>query len=189
MTRKRTTILAGVAVLATAGLGTGMAAAFHGSPGQPAATASPATSVAAGPAAYSAPGYSWYQSMMNGYYGSGGSGMMTGGPAGGWMMSQAGYAWMTGGTSAPGWMHGGTLPASMMGGPAGTDPGTVMGTLFADAPGTRVSPAQAQRLGAQAPAGASINKAARTITFTTMNVHLVVLASPLCPPSRSGSPG
>jgi rusticyanin len=97
------------------------------------------------------------------------------------MTSQAGYQWMTGGAGAPGWMRGGTLPASMMGGSAGTDPGTVMGTLFASAPGPRVSTADAQRLGAQVPAGASIDKAARTITFTTTSVHLAVLASPSMP--------
>lgn len=167
MTRKRNTILAGVAVLAAAGLGAGVAAAVSGSPAQPA------------PAASSAPGYSWYQSMMGGYYGTG-SGMM-GGSSLGWRMSQAGYQWMTGGAGAPGWMRGGTLPASMMGGSAGTDPGTVMGTLFANAPGPRVSAADAQRLGAQVPAGASIDKAARTITFTTTSVHLAVLASPSMP--------
>ncbi len=179
-TRKRTMILAGVAALAAAGLGTGVAVAAAGSPGQPAAATSPAASsgAAASSAAYTAPGYSWYQSMMGGYYGTGG-GMMMGGPADGWM-SQAGYQWMTGGTGAPGWMRGGTLPGFMMG-TAGTDPGTVMGTLFANAPGPRVSPAQGQRLGAQVPAGASINQAAHTITFTTSNVNLVVLASPSMP--------
>jgi hypothetical protein len=116
--------------------------------------------------------------MMTGYYGGQGAGMM-GGSASGWMTNQAGYRWMTGGTSAPGWMRGGALPSAMMGG--GTDPGTVMGALFANAPGPRVSPAQAQRLGSQVPAGASIDRAARTITFTTTNVHLVVLASPSMP--------
>jgi hypothetical protein len=60
MTRKRNMILAGVAVLAAAGLGTGVAVAADGSSGQPAAAASPAAS---GVAAYSAPGYSWYRSM------------------------------------------------------------------------------------------------------------------------------
>ena len=64
-----------------------------------------------------------------------------------------------------------------------------MGTLFAGAPGPRVSPAQAARLGSQAPAGASIDRASRTITFTSQNVSLVVLASPGCPPSPSASPG
>jgi rusticyanin len=182
MTRKRNTILAGVAVLA-AGLGTGVAVAASGSPAQPAPDASQASAGAAAssPAASSAPGYSWYQSMMNGYYGTGSGMMMGGGSGDGWMMSQAGYQWMTGGAGAPGWMTGGTLPASMMGGSAGTDPGTVMGALFANAPGPRVSPAQAAALGAQVPAGASVNRSARTITFTTANVHLTVLASPSMP--------
>ena len=178
MTRKRISVLAGVAVLAAAGLGTGVAIAASGSPGQPAAA-----TASASPAAYSSPGYSWYQSMMSGYYG-GGTGMMGGGSSSGsygWMMSQAGYQWMNGGTAAPGWMTGGTLPGSMMGAATGTDPGTVMGTLFANAPGPRVSPAVAQQLGSQAPAGASINRAARTITFTSENVSLVVLASPSMP--------
>ncbi len=163
MTRKRNTILGGVAVLATAGLGTGVAVAAGGSPA----------------GSYSAPGYSWYRSMMSDYHGNGGA--MMGGSSGGWIMSQAGYEWMTGGTGAPGWMTGGTLPSAMMGGAAGTDPGTVMGALFANAPGPRVSPAKAAALGSQVPGGASINRAARTITFTTATVKLTVLASPSMP--------
>jgi len=169
MTRRRNMVLAGVAVLAAAGLSTGMAAAVGGSPGQPAAS---------GAVAPSAPGYSWYQSMMGGHYG---GGMMMGGSSYGWMMSRAGYQWMTGGTGIPGWMRGGALPGFMMGGFAGTDPGAVMGTLFANAPGPRVSPAQAQRLGDQVPAGASVDRAARTVTFTAANVKLAVLASPSMP--------
>jgi rusticyanin len=182
MTRKRISVLAGVAVLAAAGLGTGVALAAGGSPGQPAAAKSPAAAAApASPVGSSSgPGYSWYQSMMSGYYGSSGGGMM-GGSSYGWMMRQAGYQWMTGGTGAPGWMRGQGLPAFMMRGAAGTDPATVMGTLFANAPGPRVSPAQATALGSQVPAGASIDQAARTISFTAMNVNLVVLASPSMP--------
>ena len=65
MTRKRNTILAGVAVLAAAGLGAGVAVAIS-SPGQP-----PAPAPAASSAASASPGYSWYQSMMSGRYGSG----------------------------------------------------------------------------------------------------------------------
>jgi rusticyanin len=168
MTRKRNVILAGVAAVTAAGLGTGLAVAASSSSGQPAV---------ASPAASSVPGYSWYRSMMSGYYD--GMGMM-GGSSYSWMMSQAGYAWMTGGADAPGWMRGGTLPRSVTG-TAGTDPGTVMGTLFANAPGPRVSAAQAQRLGDQVPAGASVNRANRTITFTDASVHLVVLASPSMP--------
>jgi len=76
-------------------------------------------------------------------------------------------------------MRGGTLPGSMMGTSAG--PGTAMGRLSASAPGPRVSPARATALGSQVPAGASINRAARTITVTTMNVNLIVLAGPSMP--------
>jgi uncharacterized cupredoxin-like copper-binding protein len=181
MTRRPISVLAGAAVLAAAGLGAGAALAGCGSPGQPAAATSPAAAAApASPAGSpSGPGYSWYQSMMAGNYG-GGRGMM-GGSSYGWMMSRAGYQWVTGGTGAPGWMRGQDLPAFMMGGRAGTDPGTIMGTLFAGAPGPRVSPAQAQRLGGQVPAGASIDRSARTITFTTTDVNLAVLASPAMP--------
>jgi rusticyanin len=180
MTRKRISVLAGAAVLAVAGLGTGVALAPGSSPGQPAAaTSAAAPGVPASPATPTGPDYSWYQSMMSGYYG-GGGGMM-GGSSYGWMMSQAGYQWMTGGTGAPGWMRGQDLPAPMMRGAAGTDPGTVMGTLFAGAPGPRVSPAQAATLGSQVPAGASIDRAARTITFTTTSVNLAVLGSPSMP--------
>ena len=101
--------------------------------------------------------------MMAGYLGGGG---MIGGSSDGWMMSPAGYQWMTGGTGAPGWMRGQDLPAFMMGGAAGTDPGTVMGTLFADAPGPRVSAAQAAALGTQVPAGAVVSRTGNTITVT-----------------------
>jgi rusticyanin len=184
MTRKRSMLLAGVAVFAAAGLGTGVAIAATGSSGQ---SPAPAAAVPAGRAAYTAPGYSWYQSMMSGYHGSGaGTSMMGGTSSGsyGWMMSQAGYQWMTGsGTASPGWMAGGTLPAAMMGtGMMGTgtasDPGKVMGTLFAGAPGPRVSAAAATALGSQVPVGAQVSKAANTITFTSMTVQMAILASP-----------
>ena len=179
MTRKRNTILAGVALLAAAGLGTGIAVAATGSP-------APASPPAASAAAYASPSYSWCQSMMSGYYGTGtGSGMMGGSTSygsAGWMMGQAGYQWMTGdGTASPGWMTG-SLPAAMMGSAGmmggSTDPGQVMGRLFAGAPGPRVSTAQAAALGSQAPAGAQVSKAANTITFTTSTVKLAVVASP-----------
>jgi rusticyanin len=169
MTRKRISVLAGVAALAAAGLGTGVAIAASGSPGQPAAATASASPAAAGAS------YSWYRSMMSGYYG---AGTMMGGSAYGWMMNAAGYQWMTGGTGAPGWMRGGTLPASMMGNGAGTDPGKIMGSLWANAPGPRVSPAQASTLGGQVPAGASADRASNTITFTTTRVRLTMLASP-----------
>jgi rusticyanin len=168
MTRTRISVLAGTAVLAAAGLGAGVAIAAGGSSAQSAAaTASPA------PAASASPGYSWYRSMMDGYLGGGG---MMGGSSDGWMMSPAGYQWMTGGSGAPGWMSGGTLPGSMMG--TSTDPGTIMGRLFAGAPGPRVSAAQAAALGTRVPAGAEISRASNTITFTTSTVRLTMLASP-----------
>jgi len=170
MTRKRISVLAGAAVVAAAGLGTGVAIAVSSPPGQPAPAAASAS-----PAVASAdPGYAWYRSMMSGYY----SGTMMGGSPGGWMMSAAGYQWMTGGASAPGWMTGGTLPGSMMGASAGTDPGKIMGSLWANAPGPRVSAAQAATLGSQVPAGAHIDRAANTITFTATTVRLSILASP-----------
>ena len=165
MTRKRISVLAGAAVIAAAGLGTGVAIAASSSPGQPAAA-----TVSASPA--SGASYSWYRSMMSGYY----SRTMMGGSPGGWMMSAAGYQWMTGGASAPGWMRGGTLPGTMMG--TRTDPGKIMGSLWANAPGSRASAAQATTLGSQIPAGARADRAANTLTFTTTTVRLTVLASP-----------
>ncbi|HUY47233.1 MAG TPA: sulfocyanin-like copper-binding protein [Streptosporangiaceae bacterium] len=184
MNRARVGLIAAV-VLAAAGTGTGLAlaAAGGGSPAPAPATASqpvgaatpsgiPGTDTAGGP------GYSWYRSAMGRYYGRYfGPGMMGGSPYG-WMMGQGGFRWMLGGTVAPGWERGGSLPGFMMG---GADPGTVMGRLFADAPGPRVSAAQAARLGAQAPADAQVDRAARAITFTTRTVRLVVLASPSMP--------
>jgi rusticyanin len=183
MTRKQTMILAGAAMIAAAGLGTAVALA-GGAPGQPAATSTaPAAAAAASPDAYSSPGYSWYQSMMSGYYGSGSSSGMMGNSSYGWMMSQAGYRWMTGsGTATPGWMTA-TLPSAMMGtGMMGTgnstDPGKIMGRLWANAPGPRVSAAQATALGSQVPAGAQVSKATNTITVTATTVRLTILASP-----------
>jgi rusticyanin len=181
MTRKQGMILAGAAVIAAAGIGTGAAIAASGSPGQPAASASASAS----------PGYSWYRSMMTGYYGNGssGSGMMGNSSSGsyGWMMSEAGYRWMTGGAGSPGWMTG-ALPGSMMGtGMMGgsTDPGKIMGSLWANAPGPRVSAAQAAALGSQVPADAQVSKASNTITFTTTAVRLTILGSPAGGPDET----
>jgi rusticyanin len=172
MTRKRTMVLAGAAVIAAAGIGTGAAVAASQSPGQPAASAS----------APSSPGYSWYRSMMTGYYGNGGGSAMMGNSPYGWMMSEAGYRWMTGGLTSPGWMTGALPPAmmgtGMMGTGTGTDPGKIMGSLWANAPGPRVSAARAAALGSQVPAGAQVSKAAGAITFTTATVRLTILASP-----------
>ena len=52
----------------------------------------------------------------------------------------------------------------MMG--TGNDPGKIMGRLWADAPGPRVSASAAARLGSQTPAGARADRAANTLTFT-----------------------
>jgi rusticyanin len=169
MTRKRIGLLAGVAVIAAAGIGVGVAVAVSGPGGRPAAAGTTA-----------GPGYSWYHSMMSRYYG----GSMMGGSSGGWMMGRQGYQWMMGGASAPGWMRGGRLPGSMM--MSGTtDPGQVMGELWAGAPGPRVSATQAVRLGNQVPAGASINRAANTVTFATASVRLAAVASPAGGPDET----
>jgi rusticyanin len=86
---------------------------------------------------------------------------------------------MMGGTRAPGWMRGGHLPGPMLGMMgSGTDPGKIMGRLWASAPGPRVTPAEAATLGSQVPAGATVNRSARTITFSTTSVRLVAVASP-----------
>jgi len=104
------------------------------------------------------------------------------------MMSPAGYRWMTGITRVPGWMRGGRFPAFMMGSGmmgTGTDPGKFMGSLWADAPGPRVTPAQAARAANQIPPGAHINQAARTMTFTTGSVRLTAVASPAGGPDET----
>jgi rusticyanin len=173
MTRKRIGVLAGVAVIAAVGIGVGVAVAAS-NPSSPSPSSRP---VAAGTP--SGPGYSWYHSMMGRYYG----GSMMGGSPYGWMMGTTGYRWMMGGTSAPGWMRGGRLPGSMMG--TTTDPGKIMGSLWANAPGPRVTPAQASQLGSQIPAGASINRAANTITFTASSIHLTAVASPTGGPDET----
>jgi rusticyanin len=173
MTRRRITGLVSVVALAAAGLGAGIAIAVSG-PGSQAKT----PSVASLPGA---PGYPYYRSMMGRYYG---GGSMMGGPGGNrWMMGTAGYRWMFGGTSAPAWMRGAHLPGSMMG--TTGDPGKFMGRLWANAPGRRVSPAQTARLGDQAPAGARVNRATGTITFTTRSVHLVAVAGPAGGPDET----
>jgi rusticyanin len=153
----RQALVVGVLGLALGGTGVGVAFAVSGGPSPAAAT--------------SASGYSWYRSMMGRLNG----GSMMGG-AGAGMMGTSGYRWMMGATAAPGWMHGGSLPGFMMG--ASTDPGKVMGRLFASAPGPRVSPADAARLGNEVPAGATVDDAADRVSAPGAAVHLVVLASP-----------
>ena len=131
------------------------------------------TKAPAAAATPSGPGYSYYRSMMGRLDG---GGPMMGGSSYGWMMGGTGYRWMMGGLDAPAWMRGHALPGFMMG--TGRDPGKIMGSLFANAPGPRVSAAQATQLGSKVPAGATLDRAANRITFTGTSVRLVVLASP-----------
>lgn len=60
-----------------------------------------------------------------------------------------------------------------------------MGKLWADAPGPQVGAAQAIRLGSQIPAGARLDRAAKTITFTTTDVRMAVVASPAGGPDET----
>lgn len=159
--RRRVAVFALAGVLAAAGLGTGLAVSLGGSP-------SPTDSA-------SSSAYDYYQSVIGRYD----LGSMMGGSDYGWMMGESGYAWMMGGASAPQWMRGESLPGFVMGG--GTDPGTVMGQLFADAPGPRVSPSEASVLGDAVPAGATADRTANRLTFSSTTVHLTVLASPSMP--------
>jgi rusticyanin len=109
---------------------------------------------------------------MMGRFGTGGG--MTGGA--GSMIGTSDYTWMMGGKTAPGWMMGGSLPGYMMG--TNTDSGKVMGSLLADAPGPRVSPGDAFASGNQVPAGATVDRTANRVTFTTSSVRLTVVAGP-----------
>ena len=176
MKRTRLAAVTGAAALAVAGLAGGGVIAACGSPG-------PGSSAASTPSAAStAGGYSWYHSMMGTRY-PGQSGSMMGGTSYGWMMGSSGYRWMTGGRGAPAWMRGHALPGFMMG--ASGDPGKVMGALFAGAPGPRVSQAAAARLGNAIPAGATVNRAARQITFSGTSARITVVASPAGGPDET----
>ena len=157
--RRRMAALVAVIALAAAGTGVGLGVSLGGS-SEPASSADPA--------------YACFQSVMGRYPGS----MM-----GGSMMGSYGYGWMMGRANAPGWMMGGSLPSQMMGG--ATDPGQAMGRLWADAPGPRVSPAEATRLGAEAPTGAKVDQATNSITFASGDVHLVILGSPPSGPDET----
>ena len=157
--RRRAGALVAAAMLAAGGLGAGLALSLGGSPSSAGSS------------------YDYYRSVMDSY----GAGSMMAGPSRP-TTGRFGYGWMMGGAGAPGWMRGQSLPGFMMGG--STDPGKVMGRLFADAPGPRISPAEAARLGNAMPAGASRDRAANRLTFTTTSVRLVVLASPSMPAER-----
>ena len=100
---------------------------------------------------------------------------VSGPPVPGAMSGLPGYGSMLGGAAPPGWMTGGTLPRSMMGG--GADPGKVMGAVLASAPGPRVSPEAAARLGQQVPVGATVDRTRSRITFHRSTVVLAAVAS------------
>jgi plastocyanin len=165
---KRTHLAAviGTVAFTAAGLGAGVTAC--GSAAQaPAAASTP-----------SGASYSYYRSMMERLYpgSSGSSGMMGDTSSRSSMMGATGYRWMMGGVDAPAWMRGDALPGPMMG--TSSDPGKVMGALFANAPGSRVSPAEAASLGTQLPAGSTASRAEHRIIFSGGTVQLTVLASP-----------
>jgi rusticyanin len=181
MKRTRLAAVIGTAAFAAAGLGAG--AAIGG-----------CASAAHAPAPASAPGdlaYSYYQSMMGRLIpgSSGASGMMGGPSSRSSMMGAAGYRWTMGGLAAPAWMRGYALPdfmtgrSSMMG--ASSDPGTIMGALFANAPGPRVSQAEAARLGGQIPAAATVSRAQKRITFSGATARFTILASPAGGPAEA----
>jgi rusticyanin len=174
MTHTRLAAAISMAAFAAAGLGVGVGVAACGATGQvPAAAGSPGSS-----------GYSYYRAMMGRLYSAARpSGMMGSTASQGWMMSETGYRWMMGGPDAPAWMRGSALPGYMMG--TSRDSGKIMGALFADAPGTRISPAQVARLGRQIPAGATVSRAQHSITFSGTTVRLVVLASPAGDPDET----
>jgi rusticyanin len=80
-------------------------------------------------------------------------------------------------------MRGHALPGFMMG--TSSSPGQVMGSLFANAPGPRVSAALAAQLGSQVPAGATLDRGADTITLNGTSVRLTVVAGPAGGPNET----
>ncbi len=99
------------------------------------------------------------------------------------MANQEAYAWMTGGRTAPGWERGSDLPSFMMGWTA-EHPGAYVGRLFADAPGPRVSSAEAAKVAAVVPPGATVDAARDRISFIGQHVRLAAVASPSMPAER-----
>jgi rusticyanin len=162
MTHRRAVVIIAAAVIAAAGIGIGLAVAA----GDGSSSSGMMDSEGSGSSMNS-----YYESMMSNYQG---SSVMDG------STGSISYGWMMGGTDAPEWMRGASLPASMMG--TSTDAGEVMGRLFANAPGPRVSLTEATRLGNDFPTGATVDRAHHRITFSGNSDHLVVLAGP------SGSP-
>jgi rusticyanin len=121
------------------------------------------------PPATHADSYSYYQAMIARYPGR----SMMGGSSAGWMPGRTGYRWMMGGgATAPGWMRGDSLRGFMM----GSDPGQTMGSLWANAPGPTVSASGSTRLANAVPAGASVDRRQRTLTFDGTTVVLAAVA-------------
>jgi rusticyanin len=145
--------------LAAGGLASGLA--LRGS-----STPTPSTTAAS---------YDYYQSVIGPYA----RGTMMGAGNYGWMMGESGYRWMMGGSGAPGWMNGASLPPSL--GAQGTDSGTIMGSIFANAPGPRVRAPDAAQLGKSVPSGAVAATSSHRLTFSGKDVSFTVLASPSMP--------
>jgi hypothetical protein len=169
------TALAGAVLLAGAGTGIGLAAASGGGAGHGTPTTAAQPSTAGTVTTAGAANYAYYRSVMTRF----GMRAMAG-------SDEYGYGWMMGKTSAaPRWMVGGSLPGAMMGGGmAGggmmgeSDPGAVMGRLFADAPGPRVSAGRSVQLGSRVPTGATADTAADRVVFHAGDVSLVMVAVP-----------
>ena len=138
MKRKFLTVIIGVVGLGALGISAGVANG-QGSGSQTTTTTTQVGSM-----------YSYYRSMMGRFD----TGSMMGESMNS-MMAEYPYRWMLGGARAPGWMDGATLPKFMMG--TNTDPGIAVGSLFADAPGPRVSSSDATKLGNQLPNGATVS--------------------------------
>ena len=63
----------------------------------------------------------------------------------------------------------------MMGG--SNAPGQIMGRLYANAPGPRITTSAAQALAQAVPAGAKISRSHGTVTFSSTEVHLTIVAA------------
>jgi hypothetical protein len=155
MTSMRTTLI-GAAAVAAAAVGSGAVLATGSAAAAPAVTGAT---------------YSWYHATMTSY--------AAAGPAAATarLTSPASYRWLfgNGASAAPGWMTGARAPATVI--PSGADPAQFIGLLTASAPGPRLSADGAAAAAAVAPVGAMVSKAASTITFTTSEVSLAILAS------------
>lgn len=181
MGHKRLAAAVIVAALGAGGLGTGLGLGLGGHSGAGGEALAPPSAEAS---------YAYYETVARRFatepgatygpmMGGGASGSMMGDSGYARMMGHSGYTWMVGGAGAPGWMIGGSLPASMMG--DSHDPGKVMGELFANAPGPRVSSSAAAQLGREVPPDATVDRSANRITFTGQSVDFAVVASPSMP--------